>query len=70
MIADYNNTIMVMPGKEINQTLYLFKGRYEFINLEQVRLIKLKEYESVKTIALCRDVLEYQELLNSKKIGL
>lgn len=65
LIADYNNTIMVMHGKEINQNLYLFKGRYEFIILEQDRLIKLKEYESVKTIALCKDVLEYQEILNS-----
>lgn len=69
-IAEYKNTIMVMAGKEINQTLYLFKGSYEFIKLEKDRLIKLKEYESVKPIALCRDVLEYQELLNSKKIGL
>lgn len=70
LIADYNNTIMVMHGKEINQNLYLFKGRYEFIILEQDRLIKLKEYESVKTIALCKDVLQYQEILNSKKFGL
>lgn len=70
LIAEYKNTFMVMPGKEINHTLYLFKGRYGFINSVQDRFIKIKEYDSVKPVALCRDILKCQELLNTKKICL